>query len=239
MTPHLPYRTALTVLLVIDLVLIGLHVAMPWVAALQADKRFSIEADRGFSEMFQAFKWASICVLLLASCIRTRYWGYAAWALLFGYLLADDWRSMHERWGLMLSRAWRFPTPPFVRAADLGELLVSAAAATALLPGLALAWWRGSPAFRLASLDLVSLMLLLVAFGIGVDMLHAALLHRPVLEQVLAVVEDGGELLVASAIAAYCVALVHRAGPPGYGAWGAQGLSLATRWRSLPGQAVR
>jgi hypothetical protein len=238
MTPHLPYRSTLAVLIAIDLLLIGLHIALPWVPALGSDKRFSIETDRGFSEMVQAFKWASICALLLAAGIRARYWGYAAWALLFAYLLVDDWRSMHERWGVMLSRAWRFPTPPFIRAADLGELLVSAAAAAALLPGIALAWWRGSSAFRLASLDLVSLMLLLVAFGIGVDMLHAALLHRPVLEQVLAVVEDGGELLVASAIVAYCVALVHRGGPPGYGAWGARGLSLATSRRSVPGRAI-
>lgn len=231
MTPHPLYRDTLIALVIVDLMLIGLHVAMPWVPYLQADPRFSIETDRGVSEVFQALKWASISALLLVSSARTRDWGYAAWALLFAYLLVDDWRSVHERWGLALSRAWTLPTPPFIRAADLGELLVSAGAAAALLPGIALGWWRGTPAFRQACADMVSLLLLLVAFGIGVDMLHVAVLHLPGPEKLLAVVEDGGELLVASAIVAYCVALVHRSGPPGYGAWGAQATSLLARWR--------
>lgn len=231
MTAHAPYRSTLTVLIAIDLVLIGLHIAMPWVPTLQGDRRFSIETDRGFSEMFQAGKWAAICALLLVSGARMRYWGYAAWALLFAYLLVDDWRSVHERWGLALSRAWTLPTPPFIRPADVGELLVSAAAATALLPGIALGWWCGTAAYRQACADLVSLLLLLVVFGIGVDMLHVAVMHLPGPKEVLAVVEDGGELLVASAIVAYCVALLHRSGPPGYGAWGAPATALLTRWR--------
>ena len=239
MTPHLPYRGALAALILVDLVLIALHLAMPWSAGLQQDPRFSLETERGFSEVFQALKWSLITVVLLLCGLRMREWGYAAWALLFAYLLVDDWRSVHERWGLMLSRSWDLPKPPFLRSADLGELIVSAAAVAALLPGIALGWWRGAASMRNAGADIVSLLLLLVAFGVGFDMLHVAVLPLPVFKQVFAVIEDGGELLVASAILAYCIALLYRGGPPGYGAWGAQALALLGRCRPVWARPMR
>lgn len=190
-----PARLLLWLLLSTDAVFVLLHL---WAAVERPGwVLFSIAADNGYGEVFQYLKffWAA---LLLGWLTPRLGWGCAAWALLFAWLLADDLLALHESLGGRLAEAWDLPAPVGLRAKDLGELLISAAAGAVLLPPIALAWDRGAPAARRLGRDLVVLLLLLVCFGVGLDLLNSALQAEGWLRVALGTLEDGGEMLVAS-----------------------------------------
>lgn len=201
---------SLLVLLVsVDLVFIGLHVL--WDAtSLVGNPMYSLEKDRGYPEMYQYIKelWA---VLLFGQLfLKTREGGYAAWAFLFGYLLADDALFIHERVGVALAERTGAVPLLGLEPKDFGELAFVAAVMGLLLGSVGLFHWRGSPAFRRATGDLVLILALVAFFGVAVDMLHSALLERGV-GLVLEVLEDGGEMVGISLVTGYAFALSTRA----------------------------
>ncbi|MDY6948808.1 MAG: hypothetical protein SXG53_24195, partial [Pseudomonadota bacterium] len=152
----------------------------------------------------------ALCMLALFH--RTRAVLYLGWAVVFAFLLLDDAFQFHENFGHWLGSQYSLPVAFGLRSEDIGELLFASliGGATVLLIGFG--YWRGDADARIVARDIALLVIVLAALGVGVDMLHVITYFKaPLLGQVLLIVEDGGEMLVVSAIAAYTFnILVHQ-----------------------------
>lgn len=192
----------LLLLLVGDLSFILLHL----LSSLLLNSTYhllSIEKDGGYSEIYQYLKFCWIIALLLLIAWKNRAWHYVTWVFVFLYFLADDSLQIHEHIGELVAANFNFIPPFGLRLRDLGELLVSATAATLLSIPLILAYRGGSQVFRKVSQDIALLILLLGFFGVVVDMVHVAINMGGKVRSILGVIEDGGEMLSVSLLAWY------------------------------------
>jgi len=209
----------LALLLLGDAVFVALHLVNS-LTPLVSNPLLNIEQDRGFAEVFQYLKFIWIIALLGTLYIKTGRLQYLPWALMFIYLLLDDSMSIHESLGGVLA-SWLSLTPMLgLRAQDYGELIVTAVAALLIFPALILVYWKGAHSFRQFSQDLGLLLLLLVFFGVGVDMLHVLgneLGHG--IGFLLGTIEDGGEMLAVSLCVWYVFLTVLYGGTPRSRVW--------------------
>ena len=162
---------------------------------------FSIGSDRGYAEIFQYIKWFWLIVLFTYLTISRRSFSYVAWGVTFLYLLCDDSLGIHERIGRLITGNLGFEPPFGLYPRDIGELAVSAVAGITLTPLLIWAYLRGSLAFKNMSQDLLLLVLVLAFFGVAVDTVHSIARGLGLglnAEFILGVIEDGGEMLIAS-----------------------------------------
>lgn len=208
-------RTLLLLLIAADLAFIGLHVLYVETSLLQG-RPFSLEADNGLPEAFQYVKqfWIALCMVTLFR--RTREVVYLGWTVVFAFLLLDDAFQFHESFGQWLGSRYSVPVAFGLRPDDIGELLFASfiGGVTVLLIGFG--YWRGNADARTVSRDTAFLVVVLAALGVGVDVLHVITYFKaPMLGQLLLILEDGGEMLVVSAIAAYTFnVLIHEGRAP-------------------------
>jgi hypothetical protein len=205
-------RTLLLLLIAADLAFIVLHVVYIETGLLRG-RPFSLEADNGLPEAFQYVKqfWVALC--MAAMFRRVRQVVYIGWALVFTFLLLDDAFQFHEQIGDWLGQRYRLPVAFGLRPDDIGELLFAAVVGgtTAVLIGFG--FWRGDADARIISRDMVIMVVVLAGLGVGVDILHVITYFKaPLLAQFLLIIEDGGEMLVVSAMVAYMVDVLNQQG---------------------------
>lgn len=231
-----PVALLLLLLLSADLAFVGLHlahVAHPFFA----DRKYSIETDRGIAEAFQYIKAWWLILLAAGLWWRAREPLYAAWAVIFAYLLADDALGLHETLGAGLAGALGLEAggPLALRGADLGELLKAGIAGLTAMALLAVAWRRSRAAARAASADLLCLLGIFGFFAVGIDGVHAATGNGPgTLAMTLAVLEEGGEMAALSLTCAYAFGLAWSRGRV-QEAWLARAWRGAADGRGSPG----
>jgi hypothetical protein len=212
---HRPLDTAWTLLLLLiaaDLAFIVLHVLYVETSLLRG-RPFSLEADNGLPEAFQYVKqfWVALC--MAAMFRRVREVVYIGWALVFTFLLLDDAFQFHEHIGQWLGEQHALPVAFGLRPDDIGELLFAGfiGGITAVLIGFG--YWRGDANARIITRDMVIMVIVLAGLGVGVDILHVITYFKaPLLAQFLLIVEDGGEMLVVSAMVAYMVNVLNHQG---------------------------
>ena len=183
------------------------HFATPYLPSTL----YSIEADGGFGEWFQYTKelWAIIMIAVLWK--RTaRPWAIG-WLLMFMYFLLDDAVSVHELGGDIVYRHLGFGPALGLRAQDLGELFVIGIVGVSLLAILAYLYRRSNDDERTVSRDLLLLSVVLVIFGVGLDMLHS-MIDVMAVRYVMGMVEDGGEMVTMSVTCWYLMTVVDRNG---------------------------
>lgn len=162
---HEPYAVLLLVLLLCtDLVFITVHILYSLTTFFD-NPLLSLDRELGYPELFQYIKWFWVIILLLYMTVSTRSLRYAAWVLLFAFLLADDVFMLHEVWGSRLARLFTESFLTGLRKQDIGELLVSALVTLALLIPVWLSYRKGSSYFRRISRDLF-LLLVVVFFSV-------------------------------------------------------------------------
>jgi hypothetical protein len=205
-------RRLLAWLLGVDGVFIAIHIvhlATPYLPDLQ----FSIERERGFAELFQYAKELGVVILMVMLWRRTRWLSAAAWALVFLYLLLDDAISIHELGGDIAYRHLGFGDALGLRALDFGELLINGLAGVVVLAILGIGYRRGSADERAITRDLGLLVGILLAFGVGLDMIHSLIVaYGP--RVVVGSLEDGGEMVTMSVIVWYALTVLGRGGAP-------------------------
>jgi hypothetical protein len=167
---------------------------------------FSIEAEGGPSEVYEAAK-AMACVLALAlAAHRVMQPLYMALAAAFALALADNALALHERWGGMVAPF--LPLGPGA-AVPVGELSFFAAAGLAILAALGTGFARSTARHRRLGLPFVGLLLALGGFAVAVDLLHAAVAgRRRAFDRFFGLVEDGGEMVVLSLSCALAITLL-------------------------------
>ncbi|TLX55182.1 hypothetical protein DN824_19995 [Stutzerimonas nosocomialis] len=171
------------------------------------DPLFSLEKDRGYPEVYQYLKWFWIVLLFGYLALLRRSPTYLAWALVFAYFLADDALALHERVGALFAAHLDIAPPFGLRVEDIGELAASAAMGVLLLAFVCWSYLAGRPAFKKISHDTLLLIGALVFFGVGFDMAHVILPLGEAADLLFGVLEDGGEMLVASATLSYVLLL--------------------------------
>jgi hypothetical protein len=169
---------------------------------------WSLVEEGGYAELFQYVKWAGVAASMLLVSRLQKSWEFLVWSVLGGYLLVDDALRIHEEVGRIVHAAQPFAPPFTLRLNDVGELAASAVVGLTMLLALIRAFRTGGPGFRVASHDLLALVTLLAAFGIGIDILHVALRPSGTVDVVMTVLEDGGEMLVASLMLWYSWVIV-------------------------------
>jgi len=165
--------------------------------------RLQIDSERGMAETFQYVKTFWIAALLLSFAVRRRHSVFAAWAALFGYVLADDSLMLHERIGRRLAAVLEPSSAVGIPAQAAGEVVVLAIAGCALLGAITIGHRRADSSARQQSWALGQMLVALIIFGVGVDVVHAMVPGGSWFEKTLSVIEDGGEMVVISFIAAY------------------------------------
>ena len=211
--------TLLQLLICADIAFIVLHLVYIEVSALRG-VRLSLEAEGGMAETYQYVKEFWIAACMAAAFRRTRVPLYASWALVFAFVLFDDALQIHERAGAWLGRAYALPTMFGLRPDDVGELLFAAMVGASVLALVGVATWRGGEQARRISRDMLCLLTAFAILGVLVDTLHVvAYVQRSLVEQLLLVVEDGGEMLVMSALTAYAFHVASLRGRTRFDLW--------------------
>lgn len=214
----------LGLLLLGDLAFIFIHILRAYFSVISSpilsSSMFSINDDRSYAEFFQYIKffWSILNLSAIGLLIDQAYF---SWSLFFSYLLIDDAFSLHENIGNLiftnLGFAPRNTTWMLMRVQDYGEIIVSLLSALLFLAIVGLAYRKGSSSFKRNSRRIIYLVAALAFFGIGVDIVHSITLVMyeglttadmyswvlRIINLLLVVVEDGGEMIVASLIFCY------------------------------------
>ncbi len=196
----------LILLLCADFAFIGFHTIEVLVPNLN-NPLLSLEKDSGYPELYQYIKWFWIIILFIFISTKRRTVNYYVWGIFFTYLLLDDALEIHENVGSLIARNLNF-TPPFgLRLQDIGELAVAGTVGVVLCFFVLLAYLYGSKSFKKMSYDILLLILALAFFGVIIDTVHViSYLSNRIgwkVSAILAVIEDGGEMFVASFILWY------------------------------------
>jgi hypothetical protein len=210
-----PTRLVVGLLVCTDLVMMVLHLAHRSVQVglrvpVVKSAAFNVSSDHGIAETFgyvQLF-WAVLLLAWLGLFGRRR--SYLPWALLFGYLLVDDFFGLHEAAGTALVKAAGLAPEQLVlgglRLQDVGELGFALAVGGVLLSLLVWGYLRGTARTRTTYRRLLGLSLVLAVFGMLVDGVATGVGDSGL--QLLHLLEDGGELFAMTAVLGYVVSLV-------------------------------
>ncbi len=201
---------SLLLLIGADIPFIVLHLLHTFIQ-YPGEIRFSIEMDRGYSEVFQYLKEYWIAIMFCWLGFIKREWFYFAWSLLFVYLLADDSLVLHERLGAKVAEHFSYHPFLLIPAHDLGELSVFVISGAILFAIIGVAYYYGTADFRSVSRIMIKLTLLLVYFGVVIDMLHVMIDESSIIYTLAGVIEDGGEMFVMSVICWYVLRLLYEA----------------------------
>lgn len=230
--------TVLACLLGVDLLFMVVHVLRIVLlepnadaSSLLADRRLSLGTDRGYAEWYGYAKLTFSVVALVLLGLRVQGPAYFGWALALLVLLIDDSWLVHETLGGAIAERLGLRPAFGLRAQDLGELLAWMIIGVPVLVVLVAAHRLSGPAVRRDSRMLATLTLALGFFGVAVDMLEIEATGR--LAHLAGLVEDGGELIVVSAIAAFALGSMLMSLPPTRGRGPRSGQLAAT---ADPGQ---
>ena len=213
-------RRLLLLLIAADLAFIFLHVIYVETSLLRG-RPFSLEADNGLPEAYQYVKQFWLALSMAALFRRTRAIVYIGWMIVFAFLLLDDAFQFHEHFGQWLGARYSVPVAFGLRPDDIGELLFAGAIGGVTLLLIGFGYWRGDPQARIVSRDMAILVVLLAGLGVGVDVLHVITYFKaPLLGHLLLIVEDGGEMLVVSIMAAYIFNVLNHQGQASVDLWG-------------------
>lgn len=200
-------------LLAADICFIGLHC---W-AELRglSDRMLRIDVDRGYAESFQGVKYLYLLVVTTITTLTYRSWHVALWLPMFVYLLVDDLMMVHEIVGSELVEKFGLQPLHGLRDQDIGELLVTLTAVAALGVPLLLGYLLGHRTSRWFYRVLVILTIALGGFGVVVDLVHVQFASTEGQFDWIAVLEDGGEMIVVTCMALFLTRVAVGGGEPG------------------------
>lgn len=211
---HLNYFPAkfLVLLIVTDLAFILLHLLfyLPnsyshffLSQVIWHKKSLLLTQDGGFAEVFQYIKEFWIFLLLTFGYWQRKNLVYLSWALFFGYLLLDDFLSIHEIIGAMIGNFLHFPTVLNLQSSDFGEIIFLATMGIIFLTPIAYNHAQSKYRARKHSNFLIFFLLALIISAVILDVVHAALGINPLLDLIFGLLEDGSEHVVISLTLAF------------------------------------
>lgn len=195
-------RSTAIALFVVDVVFAVLHVAHKQ-SGTPASALWRVDLDRTYPETFQYLQFAGIAIGLVVIARVRRIPAARPWAAIFGLLVIDDVVGIHERIGEFMGDALKLPVVAGLRPSDLAEMLVAGVAGVATLAAMAHTWRSGDRRNRWLHARMGALLVVFAVFAVVVDAVH--MLSISAGTRGLGLIEDGGEMFVASVILAFVV----------------------------------
>lgn len=173
-----------------------------------------ITRDWALPELVGYLKWAVIIAALVKLSLRDHSSVPFRWALVFLMILFDDAMQIHETLGLFLWGIIPYPPSLAARGDDLSEILVFGGMGLVAVTLTATLFFRHGPLARALSLRLLLIVAGLVFFGVLLDFVHQLVTSfskgtafQGYLPPLFSLLEDGGEMVVASFATAYMLTL--------------------------------
>jgi hypothetical protein len=193
----------LAVLLAGDAVFVAIYLALGLLVVAghlaEIPDILALGKELSLPEIWDYLKWVSVVLLLASAALR----GGPRWTIpmtpVFAIILADDSLAIHEHLGPALAPI----LPDAIHGMAGSEATAFALYGLAIL-GLVIAAWRMRRPTDTPGLGtLLWLLALLGLFVVGVDVLHDTIPMGLVAYSLVVIVEDGGEMVVASLILAH------------------------------------
>lgn len=186
----------LTLLVTVDLAFV---IVQCWLIAVDSPNLpLRVDMDRSYPEVYQAIKCVFLSVLIVACAMHYRSWRICLRLVATGYFFLDDIMMLREKPAIELMDRWDPPLLPGLRALDTAEPILIAAAAGLIGVPLLLGYLAGGRSSRRFYQVLGLFALLLVVFGVGVDMLHVLVMRGGL--DLVSLLEDGGEAVGADGV---------------------------------------
>jgi len=198
-------KILLYLLVVTDIIFMIFHV-LKFVKIVDSPL-FFISLDLGYAEVFQYIKEFWIVLLLLMLFKEKGKTVFLAWSFLFIYILLDDSLKIHETFGEYLANIFEFQSRFNLRAKDFGELGTSFLFGGFLFLFLVLSYIKSDVRGKIISSNLFILFVILIFFGVFIDMLGIIFHGRSIVNHLFILIEDGGEMMIMSVIVAYLFGL--------------------------------
>lgn len=187
----------------------GQRAGIPWI--------LNIERADSLPSAWNYAKWLVAAVALAAAFRATRQPVHLALGIVFAAILMDDAFELHERINAWAVDRFAIADRSTIRAGDLAGLVTYAVLGLGAVLVLALGYLRSDAAARHEARVIAVLFAALGVFGIAVDTIHGVFAlvvpggaYAP-LTFGSGVVEDGGEMLIGSVLAAFAVQVRARA----------------------------
>jgi hypothetical protein len=196
----------LAILLIVDVILISFHflhrLAIRGIiqSALFSNTIFSMSEEAKLPDIYFYLKQFAI-ILLLLYVSRKKARVYAAWSLIFSYLLFDDIFMIHERLGFIFQDI----APPIgnIHPAEIAQSGYLVLLAVFLFGISLLIIWRTKGEPRLVSIYLTGFLAAAAFFGVFVDIVQGIVMDMFGISGIVKIVEDGGEMMIFSFIVWY------------------------------------
>jgi hypothetical protein len=188
----------LLLLVSVDVIFIVLHITNRFNPLPPLARLYRIDLDQSYPEIFQYIKFLWIAILFIYLMISRHRTHYFAWVLVFIYFFFDDSVEIREGFGRYFSANYDFSPFLNLRLQDIGELIATAILGLVLLVGLVWDYVKGDSIFRRESIAMFLFIGVLVFFGTVLDMVHVMFDPRSTTGFIIALIEDGGEMLIAS-----------------------------------------
>ena len=171
-----------------------LHVA--YTANVLHAKVFLVSTERGYAEIFQYTKMMLAALIMLYLYIRTKASLRLMLGLLFVYFFIDDSVGIHERTDTWLSPLIQMPHISWLLPADVWQVATGITLGMIALLAIGYCYKRCQIAGlkRRARLAVICILALGI-FAVFVDALHATFRDVGWLDPILALIEDGGEMI--------------------------------------------
>ncbi|NDU99590.1 hypothetical protein [Pseudoroseicyclus tamaricis] len=197
-------RTVLYLLLLGDVCLVGVSTLLELRLILGGEVNgrlhnlMRLNNDFGVPECFNFLKWSIALLAFGLAWLPGRRLASLCLLLITALIFADDIGQIHEAVGARLAAAVEGPGPLGLRIEDVGELVYWALQGLVVLALLVAAYRAGDGVERAFVLAFGLAIGGMIVAGAGFDMLHSAV-DRPLwLHRVIAVAEDGGEMVFIS-----------------------------------------
>ena len=184
-------------------------------------RNLTITNDWAIPEITNYLKFAVIIYLLFRVYAVIRQPVYLAWAFVYSVALLDDSLQVHEGMGEYISDMLggvalfgiELSSDQGFRTQDVGELIVYAVYGGVFSVALGLGFLWSQPLHRRIGIGFGMLLGGLAFFVAVVDMIdRIAISYSRTLAQVLATIEDGGEMFVVSLTVAFALIVYRRHG---------------------------
>jgi hypothetical protein len=173
-----------------------------------------ITRDGALPEIYGYVEWAVIILSLLWLAVRERWLAPVRWALVFVIVLVDDSIQIHETVGFMLTEHLALPVSLQAQSQDIAEVLVFGAMGLIAVALTASMFFSHDPHTLALSKRLGLVILFLIVFGVILDFVHQIVITASggtiaaqFLPAIFSMIEDGGEMIVASFAAAFVLTL--------------------------------
>lgn len=173
--------------------------------------RLMLSRDNTISERFEYTLTGAATVAMLVTWRRTGAAVYGAFAVLFGWLTADNSLQLHEQLGGIVAPLLTLSGGAGDNAHHLGEAAVLVLVGVLLVGMIASALSRSADVHRLRAAALILLTGCAAFFGVVVDAVDALVLAEgSAAQQIGAFVEDAGELWLLCLSAILAMAIMFR-----------------------------